>query len=67
MNKFITSALALSFVFLMPELLFAPPSMPDAPTGIPIDGGLGALIAGGAAFGIKKIRDRKNDDADMEG
>lgn len=30
---------------------------PGDPDGAPIDGGLSVLIAGGAAYGIKKLRD----------
>jgi hypothetical protein len=28
---------------------------------VPLDGGLGILLVGAAAFGIKKLRDKKND------
>mgnify|MGYP003637621447 CR=1 FL=1 len=28
---------------------------------IPLDGGLGILVLGAAAFGIKKLRSKKND------
>jgi hypothetical protein len=34
-----------------------PPNSP--PTDIPIDGGASLLIAGGVAFGLKKLRDRR--------
>jgi hypothetical protein len=29
------------------------------PTNVPIDGGASLLVAGGIAFGLKKLRDRK--------
>jgi hypothetical protein len=29
------------------------------PTNIPIDGGASLLVAGGVAFGLKKLRDRR--------
>ena len=32
---------------------------PPAPPATPIDGGLGLLLAGGVAYGLKTIRDRK--------
>lgn len=32
---------------------------PPGPPATPIDGGLSLLLAGGAAYGIKKIRDYK--------
>lgn len=31
----------------------------SAPPATPIDGGLGLLLAGGAAYGVKKIRDQR--------
>lgn len=30
-----------------------------APPATPIDGGLGLLLAGGAAYGVKKLRDHR--------
>lgn len=48
--------------------LFAPPADPgggpvgdDPPVGVPIDGGAVALLIAGAAYGVKKIRDKKID------
>lgn len=35
---------------------------PDAPPVTPIDGGLSLLLAGGAAYGIKKIKDARKKD-----
>ena len=32
---------------------------PSGPPATPIDGGLGLLLAGGVAYGAKKLRDRK--------
>lgn len=32
-------------------------AQPPAPPATPIDGGLGILLAGGAAYGLKKLRD----------
>ncbi|MBN8670842.1 MAG: PID-CTERM protein-sorting domain-containing protein [Flavipsychrobacter sp.] len=28
---------------------------------VPIDGGVGALLIGGIAYGVKKLKDRKSD------
>ncbi len=41
---------------------------PTDPEDTPIDGGLGLLIAAGAVYGIKKYRDsrKKNTDVDKE-
>lgn len=30
---------------------------------VPLDGGLGILLVGAAAFGVKKLRDNKNEEA----
>ena len=40
-----------------PTLLLAQPDNPNPP--VPIDGGLVALAAAGAAYGVKKYRDSK--------
>lgn len=48
-------------VLILSDALFAqPPGLPDAPSQAPIDGGLGLLAAGGAAYAWKKLR-RKPD------
>lgn len=36
-----------------------PPPPTPTPTEIPIDGGASLLIAGGVAYGLKKLRDRR--------
>jgi hypothetical protein len=48
--------------------LYAPPADPgggpvgdDPPVGAPIDGGAVALLIAGAAYGVKKFRDKKNE------
>lgn len=48
--------------------LYAPPADPgggpvgdDPPVGVPIDGGAVALLIAGAAYGVKKFRDKKNE------
>ena len=33
---------------------------PAAPTSIPLDGGVSLLLAGGVAYGIKHLRNRRN-------
>ena len=33
----------------------------DKPDSIPLDGGLSVLLLGAAAFGVKKLRENKND------
>ena len=45
-------------ILLLPVVLMAQPGMPTNPT--PVDGGLGLLLAAGAAYGIKqKIKGKK--------
>ena len=49
------------------QLVMAQPSLPDTPSQVPIDGGLGLLAAAGGAYAIKKLRDkRKNEEAPTE-
>ena len=47
---------SLSLVLCATALLAQPPGPPATP----IDGGLGILLAGGAAYGLKKLRDHRN-------
>ncbi|MEQ8471119.1 MAG: hypothetical protein RIC35_08035 [Marinoscillum sp.] len=46
---------------LLPVLLITLPALagPGAPPATPIDGGLSLLLAGGAAYGVKKLRDHR--------
>jgi hypothetical protein len=36
-----------------------PGTTPPDPTGVPIDGGVSLLLAGGVAYGVKHLRDRR--------
>jgi len=56
--KIVLSLIALAtIVLILPDALFAqPPGLPGAPNQAPIDGGLGLLAAGGAAYAWKKLR-----------
>lgn len=60
--KSITLLLALFAVALiLPDAIIAqPPGLPGAPSQAPIDGGLGLLAAGGAAYAWKKLRRKPN-------
>ena len=42
-----------------PVVLRAQPSDPQDAAGVPIDGGLGILLAAGAGYGVKKIREMR--------
>ena len=46
--------------FFMESIIAQPPPPPD-PEAIPIDGGLGFLLAAGMAYGAKKLRKNKTD------
>ncbi len=72
MKKLIIFTVILAVIMLLPEFasdVFAPPSGPPGgtgggspigdPAGVPIDGGLGFLLAAGVAYGGKKLKDRK--------
>lgn len=51
-------AVILIFGFGATELM-AQPGLPGAPDQAPIDGGLGLLAAGGAAYAMKKLKDKR--------
>jgi hypothetical protein len=59
-------------LFLIIMCLIAFPTITNAqiidPNDTPIDGGLGLLIAAGAAYGVKKYRDgkKKNEEPDVK-
>lgn len=58
MNKFsIMSMRTLSLLFLLFGLLFVPLNViaQSPPPATPIDGGLGILLAGGAAYGVRRL------------
>ena len=42
-----------------PVVLQAQPSDPQDAAGVPIDGGLSVLLAAGAGYGVKKIREMR--------
>ena len=60
MQKLFTAqTLLMMVVLLMPALLQAQDGTPGDPDSAPIDGGLSLLVAGGIAYGAKKIRDKR--------
>jgi len=55
--------LMLMIVLLLPVLVHAGGGVSDPgsdPDSAPIDGGLSLLIAGGVGYGVKKMREKKN-------
>lgn len=43
-----------------------PPVFPSSPDAAPIDGGLSLLAAAGGAYALKKLRDKKNEEKELE-
>jgi hypothetical protein len=61
MKTLLTIVVLITIVLILPEMVSAvPPGLPDAPSQAPIDGGLGLLAAGGAAYAWKKLRRKPN-------
>ena len=61
MKSLVTIVVLIAVALLLPDALFAqPPGLPNAPSQAPIDGGLGLLAAGGAAYAWKKLRHKPN-------
>ena len=48
--------IAITICIVVPLMVQAQPAEPNDAAGVPIDGGLGLLLAAGAGYGIKKIR-----------
>ena len=55
MHIFYKISLTVVLISISTALLAVPPGPPATP----IDGGLSLLLAGGAAYGVKKLRDHK--------
>lgn len=63
MNRFIKLFAAVAMLVMFSQLAFAQPPPPATPAAVPIDGGLGFLLAAGAGLGAKKawdLRKQKN-------
>lgn len=52
--------LTIALILIVTGKVMAQPGLPGAPSQAPIDGGLSILAAAGSAYAIKKLRDRKN-------
>ena len=48
------------------EVVMSQPSLPSNPPQAPIDGGLGLLAAAGGVYAYKKLKDKKNQEANLE-
>lgn len=49
---------AMVLVLAFSSMAFAQDDIPDYDPNVPIDGGIGLLVAAGALFGIKKLKDK---------
>ncbi len=49
-----------AILLIAPAVLFAQPSPPPGGP-VPLDGGIGILLAAGAAYGVKKYKESKYD------
>ena len=58
-SKFLYAFCIVIVLLAFPILLNAQPTDPTPASAVPIDGGVGFLLAAGAAFGIKKLGFRK--------
>ena len=54
-NSLIKTLLTFSLVLVATSLMAQPPTPPATP----IDGGLGILLAGGAAYGLKRLKESR--------
>lgn len=59
MNKFNISIAIIALV-LVSTVTYAQGVPDPSGDGVPVDGGLTALLVGGAVYGAKKLRERKN-------
>ena len=48
------------------EVVMSQPTLPSNPPQAPIDGGLGLLAAAGGVYAYKKLKDRKNQEENLE-
>ncbi|HMZ45317.1 MAG TPA: hypothetical protein PLU36_00795 [Chitinophagaceae bacterium] len=58
-TKFLRVIGLLAIVMLIAMPVIAQDNFPDPEDDIPIDGGLTLLLAAGAGYGAKKLRDKK--------
>jgi hypothetical protein len=59
--KTIFKTILLLIIFSVPVLALAQGAPPEDPQDAPIDGGLSVLLAAGAAYGVKRMKKKKDD------
>ena len=58
-NELVTGLLVSLFLIILPFAGMAQTGPPD-PNDVPVDGGIGFLLAAGAGYGVKKLRQARN-------
>lgn len=60
MKHLLYIVIAICLLFALPEFIMAQmPGLPGPPDQAPIVGGIGLLVAGGAAYAVYKLRSNK--------
>lgn len=59
MNRYIKFLATVAILVVVSHVAHAQPAPPANPAAVPIDGGLGLLLAAGAGLGLKKAWDQK--------
>lgn len=59
MNRYIKFLATAAILVVVSHMAHAQPAPPANPAAVPIDGGLGLLLAAGAGLGLKKTWDQK--------
>lgn len=57
MNSMLRVSMMIAVLVALSQLALAQPPPPANPAAVPIDGGLGFLLAAGAGLGLKKIQE----------
>lgn len=63
MNQYLKFLAAVAVLVVCSQIAFAQPPPPANPAAVPIDGGLGLLLAAGAGLGAKKAWDLRKQKA----
>ena len=66
MKPLLTLFAVLAVVLITSDASLAQPGLPGAPSQAPIDGGLTLLAAAGGAYAIKKLRDKKKQEDNID-
>lgn len=59
LKVFFSLSILVLLLSLLPQLAMAQPGDPGGDVDLPVDGGIGLLLAAGVVYGVKKIRDER--------